>query len=67
MSKPHFLTEILFKDVYLTQPDGFIDSKESGKGYASFNDPYDELMKVSRNWNIRFYEVINGYNFIKNK
>ena len=64
MSNPNFLIEILLKDVYLTQPYGFVNSYELGIRYARFNDPYDGLKKASQNWTIRFDEVINCYNIV---
>src|SRR5665811_779560 len=64
--KTAFLNGNLSKDVYMTQPEGFIDPKNPKKVYKLQRSIYG-LKQVSRSWNIRFDEVISEHNFIKNE
>jgi hypothetical protein len=53
------------KDVYMTQPEGFIDLKHVGKIYKVQKSIY-ELKQASRSWNLHLDEVVKGFGFIKN-
>ena len=48
----------------MMQPEGFVDPKGTNKVYKlqrSINGP----VQASRSWNIRFYELIKAYGFIR--
>jgi hypothetical protein len=60
-----FLNGNLTKDVYMTQPEGFVDPKHAGKICKLQKSIYG-LKQASRNWNLRFDEVVKGFGFIKN-
>jgi hypothetical protein len=63
--KMAFLNENLTKDVYMTQPKGFVDPKHAGKKCKLQNSIYG-LKQASQSWNLRFDEVVKGFGFIKN-
>ena len=63
--KTAFLNMNLQEDVYMTQPEGFVDSKNPDKVCKLQRSIYG-LKQASRSWNIRFDEVISEYNFVKN-
>jgi hypothetical protein len=63
--KTIFLNENLTKDVYMTQPEGFIDPKHVGK-ICKFQKSIYELKQASQSWNLHFDEVVKGFGFIKN-
>jgi hypothetical protein len=65
MSKWFFLNGNLTKDVYMTQPEGFVDPKHAGKICKLQKSIYG-LKQASRNLNLRFDEVVKGFGFIKN-
>lgn len=60
--KTAFLNESMSEDVYMTQPEGFVDTKNAGKICKLRKSIYE----ASRSWNMRFDEVIKGFGFIKN-
>ena len=64
--KTTFLNGSLLKDVYMTQPEGFVDPKNSGKVCKLQRSIYG-LKQASQSWNLRFDEVIKGFGFIKNE
>jgi hypothetical protein len=62
--KTAFLNGILAEDVYMTQPKGFVGTKNAGKICKLRKSIYG-LKQASRSWNIRFDEVIKEFGFIK--
>jgi len=64
--KTTFLNGNLTKDVYMMQPEGFVDLKNVGKVCKLQKSIYG-LKQASRSWNIRFDEVVKGFGFIKNE
>ncbi|XP_037467123.1 60S ribosomal protein L13a-like [Triticum dicoccoides] len=60
-----FLNGNLTKDVYMTQPEGFVDPKKSSMLCKLQRSIYG-LRQASRNWNIRFNEGVKEFGFIKN-
>jgi hypothetical protein len=63
--KTVFLNGNLTEDVYMTQPEGFVDSKHDEKICKLQKSIYG-LKQASRGWNLRFDEVAKGFGFIKN-
>ena len=64
--KTDFLNGNLSEDVYMTQPDGFVDPKNAGKICKLRKSIYG-LKQASRSWNLYFDEVVKGFGFIKNE
>ena len=64
--KTAFLNGNLSEDVYMTQPDGFVDPKNAGKICKLRKSIYG-LKQASRSWNLYFDEVVKGFGFIKNE
>jgi hypothetical protein len=54
----------LIDDVYMTQPEGFVDPKHVGKICKLQMSIYG-LKQVSQSWNLCFDEVVKGFGFIK--
>src|SRR5664279_3959329 len=63
--KTTFLNGMLTEDVYMIQPEGFVDPKDAGKVCKLQRSIYG-LKQASRSWNLRFDEVVKGFGFIKN-
>jgi hypothetical protein len=63
--KMTFLNRNLAKDVYITQPEGFVDPKHGGKICKLQKSIYG-LKQASRSWNLHFDEVVKGFGFIEN-
>jgi hypothetical protein len=63
--KMTFLNGNLTEDVYMTQPNGFVDPKHVGKICKLQKSIYG-LKQASRSWNLCFDEVVKGFGFIKN-
>jgi hypothetical protein len=63
--KISFLNGNLTEDVYITQPEGFIDPKHAGKICKLQKSIYG-LKQASQSWNLCFDEVVKGVGFIKN-
>ena len=61
-----FLNGNLTEDVYMMQPEGFVDPTNAGKICKLQKSIYG-LKQASRSWNIRFDEVVKGFGFIKMK
>ncbi|KAI3708868.1 hypothetical protein L2E82_38397 [Cichorium intybus] len=61
-----FLNGHLLEDVYMDQPEGFVDPKHPNKVCKLKRSIYG-LKQVSRTWNIRFDEKITNFGFIKNE
>ncbi|WVZ57947.1 hypothetical protein U9M48_008275 [Paspalum notatum var. saurae] len=55
----------LSEDMYMTQPNGFVDPQNAGKVCKVLKSIY-VLKQASRSWNLRFDEVVKGFGFIKN-
>jgi hypothetical protein len=63
--KTAFLNGNLTEDVYMTQPEDFVDPKHAGKICKLQKFIYG-LKQASQSWNMRFDEVVKGFGFIKN-
>jgi hypothetical protein len=63
--KMTFLNENRTEDVYMTQPESFIDPKHVGK-ICKFQKSIYGLKQASQSWNLCFDEVVKGFSFIKN-
>ena len=61
--KTAFLNGYLKEELYMMQPEGFVDPKGSNKGCKLQWSIY-VLVQASRRWNICFDEVIKAYGFI---
>jgi hypothetical protein len=61
-----FLNGNLTKDVYMTQPEGFVDPTNAGKVCKLQKSIYG-LKQPSRSWNLHFDEVVKGFGFIRVK
>ena len=64
--KTAFLNGNLLEDVYKTQPEGFVQPKNSGKVCKLQRSIYG-LKQASQSWNLRFDESVKGFGFVKNK
>ena len=64
--KTAFLNRNLFEDVYITQPEGFVDPKDATKICKLQKSIYG-LKQASRSWNLRFDDAIKEFGFIKNE
>ena len=64
--KTAFLNGNLFEDVYMTQPEGFVDPKDATKICKLQKSIYG-LKQASRSWNLRFDDAIKEFGFIKNE
>ena len=63
--KTAFLKWIFLKEeLYMTQPEGFVDPKCTNKVCKLQRSIYG-LVHASRSWNIHFDEVIKAYDFIQ--
>ena len=64
--KTAFLNGNLSKDVYMIQPEGFVDPTNARKICKLRKSIYG-LKQASRSWNLCFDEVVKGFGFIKNE
>ena len=62
--KMSFLHGNLTKDVYMIQPEGFVDPSSTSKVCKLKRAIYG-LRQASRSWNIHFDEVVTSLGFIK--
>jgi hypothetical protein len=62
--KTAFLNGYLKEELYMMQPEGFVDPKGANKVCKLQRSIYG-LVQASRSWNIRFDEVIKAYGFIQ--
>src|SRR3989337_3951574 len=62
--KTAFLNGFLKEELYMMQPDGFVNPKGADKVCKLQRSIYG-LVQASRSWNICFDEVIKAYNFIQ--
>ena len=58
-----FLNVFLKEELYMMQPEGFVDPKGANKVCKLQRSIYG-LVQESQSWNIRFDEVIKAYGFI---
>ena len=54
-----FLNRFLEEELYMMQPEGFVDPKNANKVCKLQHSIYG-LVQASRSWNIRFDEMIKG-------
>ena len=59
-----FLNGFLKEELYMMQPEGFVDPKGANKVCKLQRSIYG-LVQASQSWNIRFDEVIKAYGFYK--
>ena len=62
--KTAFLNGFLKEELYMMQPEGFVDPKGANKMCKLQRSIYG-LVQASRSWNIRFAELIKAYSFIQ--
>ena len=62
--KTAFLNGYLKEELYMMQPEGFVDPKGADKVCKLQRSIYG-LVQASRSWNIRFDSVIKAYGFIQ--
>ena len=63
--KTAFLNRNLSKDVYKTQPEGFVEPNHPDKICKLQRSTYG-LKQASRSWNLRFDEAVRDFGFIRN-
>ena len=64
--KTAFLNGNLLEDVYMTQPEGFVDPKYPN-GARKLQRSIYGLKQASRSWNLRFDEAVKEFGFMKNE
>ena len=64
--KTAFLNGYLEEDVYMTQPEGFVDPRNANKVCKLKRAIYG-LKQASRSWNLRFHETVKEFGFIRNE
>ena len=64
--KTAFFNGNLLEDVYMIQPEGFVNPKNSRKVCKLQRSIYG-LKQASRSWNLHFDEVVKEFSFIKNE
>src|SRR3989337_138526 len=62
--KTAFLNGFLKEELYMMQPEGFVDPKDANRVCKLQQSIYG-LVQASRSWNIRFDEVMKAYGFIQ--
>ena len=60
--KTVFLNGYLEEDIYMAQPDWFVNKDQQNKVCKQLKSIYG-LKKASRSWNLRFNETIKSYGF----
>jgi len=63
--KTAFLNGNIEEELYMIQPEGFVDPKDVSKVCKLQRSIYG-LKQASRSWNLRFDEVIKGFGFVQN-
>ena len=63
--KMAFLNGYLNEDIYMSQPDGFVETGQEQKVCKLLKSIYG-LKQASRSWNLRFDEIIKTYGFEQN-
>ena len=64
MSKLEFLNGFLKEELYMMQPEGFVDLKGANKVCKLQRTIYGPV-QASQSWNKRFDSVIKAYGFIQ--
>jgi hypothetical protein len=64
--KTTFLNGNLDEDVYMIQPEGFVDPTNAGKLCKLQKSIYG-LKQASRSWNIHFDDVVKGFGILQTK
>ena len=62
--KTAFLNEFIKEELYMMQPEGFVNPKGANK-MCKLQRSINGLVQASRSWNIRFDELIKAYGFIQ--
>ena len=62
--KTAFLNGFLKKELYMMQPEGFVDPKGANRVCKLQRSIYG-LVQASRSWNIRLDNLIKAYSFIR--
>ena len=62
--KTAFLNGFIKEELYMMQPEGFVDPKGANK-VCKIQRPIYGLVQASRSWNIHFDSVIKAYGFIQ--
>ena len=62
--KTTYLTGFIKEELYMMQPEGFVNPKGASKVCKLQQSIYG-LVQASRSWNIRFDELIKAYGFIQ--
>jgi hypothetical protein len=63
--KTAFLNGNIEEELYMVQPEGFVDPKDANKVCKLQGSIYG-LKQASQSWNLHFDEVINGFGFLQN-
>jgi hypothetical protein len=63
--KTAFLNGNIEEELYMVQPEGFVDPENAGKVCKLQRSIYG-LKRASRSWNLRFDEVIKSFGFVQN-
>ena len=63
--KTAFLNGMLSEDVYMIQPEGFVNPQYAGKVCKLQRSIYG-LKQASRSWNLHFDQVIKSFGFVPN-
>ena len=63
-NKTAILNGFIKKELYMMQPEGFVNPKGVNKMYKLQRSIYG-LVQASRSWNICFDELIKAYSFIQ--
>ena len=64
INKTAFLNGFIKEELYMMQPDGFVDPKGVNKMCKLQRSIYG-LVQASRSWNIHFDELIKAYNLYR--
>ena len=64
INKTAFLNGFIKEELYMIQPEGFVNPKGADKVCKLQRSIYG-LVQASRSWNIRFDELIKAYGFIQ--
>ena len=62
--KTAFLNRFIKEELYMMQPDGFVNPKGANK-MCKLQRSINGLVQASRSWNIRFDVLIKAYGFIQ--
>ena len=62
--KTTFLNGYLKEELYMTQPEGFVDPKNASKVCKLQRSIYG-VVQASRSWNIRFDEMIKAFGIMQ--